>query len=106
LAHNLTQSPAAPHTGNCTYDTLNRPRPLNEGGADTTTNAYDNVGKLQTMDYLNRVVHTYGYDNRSQLTSGTIGDLDSMNGNVAYTYDPSGNRTLEVPTLPCVRAAC
>ena len=53
------------------------------------------MGKLQTMDYLNRVVHTYGYDNRSQLTSGTIGDLDSMNGNVAYTYDPSGNRTLD-----------
>lgn len=92
MAGNLTQISGSAHTRNCTYDALDRPRPLKEGGAGTITHAYDNGGKLQSMDYLNRVVHTYGYDNQNQVTSGTVaGDLDSMNGNVAYTYDANGN---------------
>jgi len=72
LAGNLKQISGSANTGNYTYGARSRLRTPTEGSAGTTTYAYDNVGNLQSVDYLNRVVHIYGYDNRNQVTSEAI----------------------------------
>jgi len=43
----------------------------------------------------------YGYDDLYRLTSEVIAnDPNEMNGSVSYSYDPVGNRTQKVSTLP------
>jgi len=43
----------------------------------------------------------YGYDSIYRLTNETIAsDPNNMNGAVSYTYDPVGNRTQKMSTLP------
>jgi YD repeat-containing protein len=94
---------------NYTYDQRNR---LTNLGVNGTVNgapgaiasyAYtlDAAGHRTGVKELSGRTVTYGYDNLYRLTSETIAsDPSAMNGAVSYTYDPVGNRTQKVSTLP------
>jgi YD repeat-containing protein len=69
--------------------------------APAFSNSYDNAGNLASVTYPNGVVPNYTYNTRNRLTNETIAsDPSGMNGAVSYTYDPVGNRTQKVSTLP------
>jgi len=94
---------------NYTYDQRN---PLTNLGVNGTANgapgaiasyAYtpDAAGHRTGLKELSGRTVTYGYDNLYRLTSETIAsDPSAMNGAVSYTYDPVGNRTQKMSTLP------
>jgi len=90
-----------------TYSYDNRNRLNNLGVANGSANLFsynytvDAAGhRTSVAEQSGRTVN-YGYDNLYRLTSETIAsDSSGMNGNVSYTYDPVGNRTQKVSTLP------
>jgi len=93
---------------NYSYDFKNRLTNLGitSGGATPTTIAsyaytVDAAGHRTSVAELSGRTVNYGYDNLYRLTSETIAhDPAGMNGAVSYTYDPVGNRTQKVSTLP------
>jgi RHS repeat-associated protein len=104
------QSVAYPNgvTHNYTYNTRNQLTNLGvTKGAGTPTPiasyayALDAAGHRTGVTELSGRTVSYGYDNLYRLTNETIAsDLNGMNGLVSYTYDPGGNRTQKVSTLP------
>jgi RHS repeat-associated protein len=92
-----------------TYDTRNRL--TNLGIAGTVNGApgaiasyaytLDAAGHRTGVTELSGRTVSYAYDNLYRLTNETIAsDPSGMNGSVTYTYDPVGNRTQKVSTLP------
>jgi RHS repeat-associated protein len=91
------------------YDTRNR---LSNLGVTGTVNgtpgpiasyAYtlDSSGHRTAVAELSGRTVNYGYDNLYRLTTETIAaDPSAINGAVSYVYDPVGNRTQKVSTLP------
>jgi len=94
---------------NYSYDTRNRLTNLGVNGTVSgapgaiASYAYtlDAAGhRTGVTEHSGRTV-SYGYDSIYRLTNETIAsDPSGMNGAVSYTYDPVGNRTQKVSTLP------
>jgi len=71
------------------------------GAIASYTYTLDAAGHRTGVTELSGRTVSYGYDNLYRLTSETIAsDPGGMNGAVSYTYDPVGNRTQKVSTLP------
>jgi len=94
---------------NYTYDTRNRLTNLGVNGTVSgapgaiASYAYtlDAAGHRTGVAELSGRKVSFGYDNLYRLTSETIAsDPNAVNGAVSYTYDPVGNRTQKVSTLP------
>jgi RHS repeat-associated protein len=94
---------------NYTYDNRNRLTNLGVNGTVSgapgaiASYAYtlDAAGHRTGVTELSGRTVSYGYDNLYRLTNETIAsDPSAMNGAVSYTYDPVGNRTQKVSTLP------
>jgi RHS repeat-associated protein len=88
-----------------TYDTRNRLTNLGVNKSATALASYaytlDAAGHRTGVTELSGRTVSYGYDNIYRLTSETIAsDPSGMNGAVSYAYDPVGNRTQKVSTLP------
>jgi YD repeat-containing protein len=103
----LPQAPSS-HAAGYSCDQKNRLTNLGvtNGGATPTpiaSYAYtvDNAGHRTSVRELSGRTVNYGYDNLYRLTNETIAaDPAGMNGAVSYAYDPVGNRTQKVSTLP------
>ena len=94
-----------------TYACDNRNRLTNLGVTGTVSGApgriasyaytVDAAGHRTSVTELSGRTVNYAYDNLYRLTNETIaGDPAANNGAVTYTYDPVGNRTQKVSTLP------
>lgn len=90
-----------------TYGYDNRNRLANLGVAKGSNNLFsygytvDSAGHRTSVTEQSGRTVNYGYDDLYRLTSETIAnDPNGMNGSVSYSYDPVGNRTQKVSTLP------
>jgi len=87
-------------SANYTYDALNRPatvvnnRIVAQGGAGTTTYAYDPVGNFLTDTAPNGAVTTYTYNTLNRLTNMATAKAATTLASFAYTLAPAGNRTV------------
>lgn len=74
-----------------TYDALGRQLSKTRGGGATMTHEYDAVGnKIKRTDYYGSGVTTYGYDNLNRLQTINYLDLNAPHlplETVTYTYD-------------------
>ena len=88
-----------------TYDNRNRLTNLGvtAGSANLFRYTYtlDAAGHRTGVTELSGRTVNYGYDSIYRLTSETIAsDPNAVNGAATYTYDPVGNRTQKVSTIP------
>jgi RHS repeat-associated protein len=63
-------------------------------GSSTTTFVYDAAGRRTSLTLPNGVVVTSAYDTASRLTSLTYTKGAATLGNLTYTYDKAGKRTV------------
>lgn len=74
------------------YDTANRLTSITRGSAVTAI-TYDAAGRRSTLTYPNGIVQSSTYDVANQLTSLAYTLNSNSIGDLAYSYDLSGQRT-------------
>lgn len=82
----MTQSTRASSTMSYTYDAVGNLTQRTDYNGAITTNSYDDLNRLSTVNFPDSTTATYGYDVLSRLTSAT-----NQNGTVSFSYD-SRNR--------------
>lgn len=105
-----TMTPTGGTTLTYGYDNANRLTNISQAGGagggpipvttQIVTFGYDTADRQTNLTLPNGIQITYGHDNASQLTSITYKKADAtVIGNLAYTYDANGQRTVIGGTL-------
>ncbi|MFY9555547.1 MAG: RHS repeat-associated core domain-containing protein [Blastocatellia bacterium] len=88
-----TMSVSGQATISYTYDNVDRLTQIAQG-ASTVGFTYDAASRLTTQTLPNGVITEYGYDDASRLTRLTYKKGGNVLGNLAYSYDSAGRRTI------------
>ncbi len=64
-------------------------------GGQSVAMSYDKAGRLSATTLPDGITETYTYDPASQITGIAYAHGSTTVGNLAYAYDPVGNRTAE-----------
>src|SRR5207247_9145614 len=76
-----------------TYDNANRMLQMMQGSANVTF-SYDEGGRRLPSTLPNGVTTNYAYDSASQLTGITYQSSTNRLGDLSYTYDTAGRRSI------------
>jgi RHS repeat-associated protein len=76
-----------------TRDNANRLTQIQQG-TDTVIFTYDNANRRSTTTLGNGILITYSYDNANQLVSIVYAKGQTTIGDLQYTYDNAGRRTM------------
>src|SRR5207247_6843632 len=76
-----------------TYDNANRPLQITQGSANVTF-SYDAGGRRLSLTLSNGITTNYAYDAASELTGITYQSSTNRLGDLSYTYDTAGRRSI------------